>query len=248
MKTHGLILVGPAFTEAPPVIDAFCPQCQAKVGSVPAVGKNRYVETCRSCGLEHYGGAPRTPVGPACARCNGVSLARRRMQPVERIPANQPCQRCQAFNRELARLAKEQNAIGVMCEACRAQLIMDGTASFARAVRDRMPEAHGKPVVVTIRKNQCPYCQAPAVDGGCRYRQNDSLDADFCNDQAEWTVQIPGRHAMPLCETHVRRFQEDDQQSGDVRVGRVRPDGQRYVIERIATKGGDQAAEQQPHG
>jgi len=249
MKMHGLILLGHPH-DAPPTIEAFCPQCHETLGRTPAMGKNRYVDTCRSCGLEHYGGAPRTPVGPACVRCNGVSLARRRMQPVERIPANGVCERCKTFNAELARLAKEQNAIGVLCEACRAQLIMEGNASFARAVRERMPEAHGKPVVVTIGKHQCPYCQAPAVEGGCRYRTHDSLDADFCNDPAEWTAHVPGRHEMPLCETHVRRFQEDPEQSGDVRIGRARPDGQRYVIARISsignqTKGGDQADQQQ---
>jgi hypothetical protein len=57
-----------------------------------------------------------------------------------------------------------------------------------------------------------------------------------CCDLAKWNVSLPGKHKMSVCETHVRRFQADEMESGDKRLGRIRMlalEEPRYLIERI---------------
>jgi hypothetical protein len=55
-----------------------------------------------------------------------------------------------------------------------------------------------------------------------------------CGERAEWEVWLEGKHKMPVCEEHVRRFQADKGERGETRLGMVAGLGRgRYLIEGI---------------
>ncbi|MCK5019877.1 MAG: hypothetical protein KAS32_22670, partial [Candidatus Peribacteraceae bacterium] len=52
----------------------------------------------------------------------------------------------------------------------------------------------------------------------CRFRDNIAL----CGDKATWIVSMPGRHEMYVCDIHVKRYQQDKSDTGELREGRDR--------------------------
>jgi hypothetical protein len=60
-----------------------------------------------------------------------------------------------------------------------------------------------------------------------------------CCGLAEWNISLPGKHKMPVCETHVRSFQADKMESGGNRLGMSSMAWVeiRYLIERIGEEG-----------
>ena len=128
------------------------------------MGNKNYVDTCKSCGMQHYGGAPgvkpRQPYHPSrkCIKCGNGEFDRRQLLEHERVPSGVPCEECQKELDEVKKIV-EEGGVYWRCESCLQEGVIRGTHQFAKDIRVQMKIEAPHPLGVTFTKETCPHCQ-----------------------------------------------------------------------------------------
>lgn len=132
------------------------------------VGMLGFVDTCKACGMKHYGGAKKKshaqPYSGSreCVKCGNDKFERRKLGEYERIPSSEPCEECKKEIEEQEareREVLEAGGIYFTCEDCGVQAMIAGTHEIAKEVREKTGVEAPHPCGVKFTKKECPFCR-----------------------------------------------------------------------------------------
>lgn len=111
----------------------FCPLCKEDHDQIVLIGANVRIYACTRCRVEVYGGhAP----GQPCPTCGGhhTMVHVSDIKEGEKIPANCPCVKCQAEQKEHAD-AVAAGGVYWRCRECKKQGVIIAESEMAKAIR-----------------------------------------------------------------------------------------------------------------
>lgn len=108
----------------------FCPSCGQDANELVLVGKQDYKWTCNHCSQMHIGYFPKCQKCGSCDRGSRIEITEH-----ERLPASQPCDECQEFNK-VANEAFKSGGIIIRCKVCGGQAVIKGTTDMAIRTRE----------------------------------------------------------------------------------------------------------------
>lgn len=132
------------------------------------MGMLGFVDTCRQCGMRHYGGAKKKQYSQPysgskeCVSCGNDTFDRRKLGEYERIPSSEPCEECKKEIEEENKKKQEileGGGIFLKCEDCGLEAMLRGDHELAKEVRAKMKIDPPHPCGVAVTKKDCPMCR-----------------------------------------------------------------------------------------
>jgi len=130
-----------------------CPQCGEEANELILVGVHDTVYRCVSCGMKHIG----RPKGGACQKCFSGVVEDRKLEDNERLPASQPCEKCQKLN-EAANTMVAAGGIHWKCKKCGSSGAIKADHPYAKDVRKQMGIEPPDPCGIEFDEDTCPLC------------------------------------------------------------------------------------------
>jgi len=137
----------------------FCPRCGGEASELVLVGAT---DTIYECPQEHkILGRPKNNVCPTCGHATTFTVIRK-LEDHERLPARQPCDRCQTEMKEFEKVIAE-GGIYIQCKDCGMKGVLKANHPLCAEVRGRMNIPTPGPIGVELTKNECPKCGEAAA-------------------------------------------------------------------------------------
>ncbi len=133
-----------------------CPRCGEDGDEIALLGSANKIYECPRCNIRQLG-------SKICSKCKGSMQFLRELDDCERIPASEPCKKCQ---KELEDHKAEVEAGGVYwrCKDCGSEGVIMATSNYAKAVRDQHELHNGEPCGVKFSDKDCPVCSVIAME------------------------------------------------------------------------------------
>ena len=129
----------------------YCPQCGLESSELVLLGAIDNFYICNLCGQKSIGYPKRH-----CS-CGGMFVFDRKIGEYEKLPASQPCDKCQALNKEM----EEEVSLGGVywkCIDCGSTGVIKHEHQLSKDVRKQLNVEAPKPCGVEFTKVECPVC------------------------------------------------------------------------------------------
>lgn len=124
----------------------FCPNCGQDANEITLLGAENRKWTCNNCDQMHIGYFAK------CQKCGSHDRgAFTEISEHERLPASQPCDKCQEFDR-VAGEAFESGGIIIQCKICGGKAVIRGTTDMAIRAREHSGISAPNPLGVELDK------------------------------------------------------------------------------------------------
>jgi len=130
-----------------------CPQCGGEANELLLVGAHDTVYRCVDCDMRHIG----RPKKGICQKCGSTVTKERKLEEHERLPASQPCEKCQKLNDAASKIVAEGGILW-KCVTCGSAGAIKADHPLSRDVRKQMGIEPPKPCGIELNEKTCPLC------------------------------------------------------------------------------------------